>query len=63
MTNLVIHLIDAAREINKDEPLTGCSFKDFCDIMWSDDHELRQWKVTRDEYRAALREAYDIIKS
>jgi hypothetical protein len=55
-------LYDAASQIGRDDPdFLGCDFEAFCRVMWTDDSDMKRYFMSRDEYRAALREAWEWI--
>jgi hypothetical protein len=62
MQQLTGYLTGCAREIAADDPELLRSFDGFCAVMWSDDSELELWAASRDEFRDALRGAYDAMK-
>ena len=51
-----------AIEIAKDDPsIRTCAFESFCRAMWSDDHEMNDLGVTREDYRHALQIAWEKV--
>ena len=53
----------AALEIAKDDPdLLKAERDDFLDVMWPDDHDMKQRGLSREDYRAALNAAWDQLR-
>lgn len=57
-------LFGDALEIAKDDPeIRPADFESFCNIMWPDDHDMNRRGFTRDEYRQALRYAWELLQT
>jgi hypothetical protein len=59
---LVADLINLAREIANSNSHFLTNFRGFAEIMWSDDRHMKDVDASRNEYEAALFEAYHSLK-
>ncbi len=59
---LVADLKNAAREIANNDSHFLTNFRGFAKIMWSDDRRMKDVDASRNEYEAALFEAYRSLK-
>ena len=52
-------LYDAAIERTQENPeLARADFETFCDVMWTDDADIKRAGLTREEFRIALQSAW-----
>ena len=59
---LVAELMDLAKEIANDDFDFLTDFRGFARVMWSDDYHMKDVDASRNEYEAALYEAYCRLK-
>ena len=57
--NCIAALYDAAIERTQKDPKFGSAdFDLFCQVMWTDDGDMKRAGLTRDEFRLALQSAW-----
>jgi hypothetical protein len=52
-------LYEEALEIEKDDPwVAKLSFESFCNVMWPDDHDMKDYALDRETFRRAVRNVW-----
>ena len=59
---LVAELMESAKEITNNDSDFLTDFRGFARVMWSDDRHMKDVDASRNEYEAALFEAYRRLK-